>query len=54
LAEIERIAAEKRKRDDEIQDRMKLKRFIEMKEEIERKEELEKIAKAQTLAESAE
>jgi len=38
------------KRDEEIKDRMKLKRFIEMKEEIERKQELEKIAKAQALA----
>jgi len=42
------------KRDEEIKDRMKLKRFIEMKEEIERKQELEKIAKAQALAESAD
>lgn len=46
MAEIERVELEKRKRDDEIKDRMKLKRFIEMKEEIERKQELEKIAKA--------
>jgi len=31
------------KRDEEIKDRMKLKRFIEMKEEIERKQELERL-----------
>ena len=54
LAEIERVAVEKRKRDEEIKDRMKLKRFIEMKEEIERKQELEKIAQAEALAAEVE
>jgi len=36
-AEEERLADEKRRKEEEIKDRLKLKKFIEMQEEMERK-----------------